>query len=390
MDFALSEEQRLIQQSAREFSDRALAPHAAAFDRGENPEGYVENLRELTRLGFHGMMVAGEWGGSEVGALAYVLAVAEIGRGCASTGSAMSINNLVTSMLNQSAGDDQKARFLHPICTGEKPFAGFCLTESGAGSNPAEMRTAARPAVQNGQSGWVLNGAKQWISNAGIAETFLVWACSGEIGSRQITCFIVEGGADGLSIGPHDEKMGQCASHTNEVVLEDCFVPDDHIVGELHEGLRLAFGSLDGGRLGIAALALGIAGAALDYATCYALEREQFGKKLAEHQGLQWMLADCHTELEAARLLLYRAAWLRDAGQPINKEASMAKLYCTEKGNEICHRALQILGGYGYMREFPLERHVRDIRLTSIYEGTSEIQRIVIARCLIEEYGQLV
>lgn len=386
MDFSFSEEQLLVQRTAREFAQGPLAANSAAADRHQGMDAYVANLRRLTELGFMSMLVDPEWGGAGADAVSYVLAVAEVGRECGSTGSAMSVNNLTASLLNQYASDEQKRRYLQPLCRGEKPIGSFCLTESGAGSNPAQMRATATPATRGNRPGWELNGTKQWITNAEIADFFVVWARSDpDPAAKGISCFLVDRDSEGLSLGPHAEKMGQRGNHTNDVTMQDCFVPEENLVGEAHRGFRYALGGLAGGRLGIAALALGIAEGALDYASRYVLEREQFGKRLVDHQGLQWMLAECHTEIEGARLLLHKAAWLHDAGQPFAKLASMAKLQCTERGNQVCYKALQMLGGYGYMREFPLERAARDIRLTSIYEGTSEIQKLIIGRCLIEE-----
>ena len=387
MDFQLSEEQLLIQQTARDFARDVLAQNAVLVDQHKGEEAYIANLASLSELGFMGMLVDDAWGGSNVGALSYVLATAEIARVCASTAVAMSINNLVSNLLNDFADDAQKERYLRPLCTGAKPNAAFCLTESGAGSNPAQMQTSATPATQDDKSGWKITGTKQWITNGSIASFYIVWARTDNSASsgKGISCFIVDRDSAGLMLGPHADKMGQRGNPTNEVIMQDCFVPDENIIGEVHQGFKYALGGLVGGRLGVSALALGIAREALDYAARYMLQREQFGKPIIHHQGLQWMLAESTTDLEAAGLLLYQAAWLKDAGLPYTKQASMAKLYCSEKGNSICYQALQMLGGYGYVKEFPLERYARDIRITSIYEGTSEIQKLIIGRCLIEE-----
>ena len=391
MNFQLNEEQQLIQQTAREFARDVLAKNVVALDDGTGSEIYQQNLQSMSELGFMTMLAEERWGGSNVGALAYVLAVTEIGRICASTAVAMSINNLVSNLLNDFASDEQKEKYLQPLCAGSKSNAAFCLTESGAGSNPGQMRSAAVPDTQQGISGWRLTGTKQWITNGAISDFYLVWARTdaNADNGKGISCFIVDRDSPGLSLGPNVAKMGQRGNPTNEVILEDCFVPASNIIGEVHQGFRYAIGGLVGGRLGIAALALGVASEALDFAAKYALEREQFGKKIIYHQGLQWQLAERYTELEAARLLLHQAAWLKDNQLPYTKQTSMAKLYCTDKGNQICYAALQMLGGYGYVQDFPLERYTRDIRITSIYEGTSEIQKLIIARELISELSQL-
>lgn len=387
MDFQLNEEQIIIQQTACDFARDKLADNAALVDDHRGEDAYVANLAALSELGFMGMLVDDKWGGSNAGAVSYVLAVAEIAGVCASTAVAMCINNLVSGLLAEFANDEQKTRYLRPLCLGEKANAAFCLTEAGAGSNPAQMRAHAKKAEVNGANGWVINGSKQWITNGGIADFYIVWArtdAAAEDG-KDIGCFIVERNSAGVDVGAHDNKMGQRGNPTNEIVMQDCFVPDANVIGQPHQGFRYALGGLVGGRLGIAALAFGVARAALDYAARYMMQREQFGKPIIHHQGLQWILAESATELEAARLLLCQAAWLKDNNLPYTKQASMAKLYCADKGNDICYKALQMLGGYGYMRAFPLERYCRDVRITSIYEGTSEIQKLIIGRCLIQE-----
>ena len=391
MDFQLSEEQQLIQQTARDFARDVLAQNIAALDKHQGAEIYSQNLAALSELGFMGMLVDDKWGGSNVGSVAYVLAVTEIGRVCPSTAVAMSINNLISSLLNDFGSEQQKQRFLQPLCSGQMANASFALTESSAGSNPAQMQSSAKACSQDGVQGWRINGTKQWITNGAIADFFVVWARTDSAagGGKGISCLIVERDNPGLSLGPNVEKMGQRGNPTNEVILQDCFVPESNIIGAVHQGFRYAIGGLVGGRLGVAALALGIASEALEFAGKYMLEREQSGKPIIHHQGLQWQLAESYTDLEAARLLLWQAAWRKDAGLPYTKQTSMAKLYCTDKGNAICYRALQMLGGYGYVTDFPMERFTRDIRITSIYEGTSEIQKLIIGRELIKELQEL-
>ena len=391
MDLQFSEEQLLIQQTARDFARDVLAHNIAALDKHEGSDVYNQNLAALSELGFMGMLVDDKWDGSNVGSVAYVLAVTEIGRVCPSTAVAMSINNLISSLLNDFGSEQQKQRFLQPLCSGQMANASFALTESAAGSNPAQMQTSAKASNRDGVQGWEVNGTKQWITNGAIADFFVVWARTDPEagGGKGISCLIVERDNPGLSLGPNVEKMGQRGNPTNEVILQDCFVPESNIIGAVHQGFRYAIGGLVGGRLGVAALALGIATEALEFAGKYMLEREQSGKAIIHHQGLQWQLAESYTELEAARLLLLQAAWRKDAGLPYTKQTSMAKLYCTDRGNAICYHALQMLGGYGYVSDFPMERFTRDIRITSIYEGTSEIQKLIIGRELVRELQEL-
>ncbi|MBQ0755793.1 MAG: acyl-CoA dehydrogenase family protein, partial [Amphritea sp.] len=281
------------------------------------------------------------------------------------------------------ASEDQKKRYLPKLCSGEYPAGGFCLTETTAGSDPSNMKTTA---VLEGDE-WVLNGAKQFITSAEYAGVFVVWAVTDKSQPRGkgISCFLVENHIPGLSVSKAEKKMGQHASATNEVLFENCRIPKDALMGELNQGFKVAVGELAGGRIGVGSIALGIGQAAMDYARDYITERQQFGKPIASFQGLQWMLADAFTDLEAARLLLMNAADKKAQGQPFSKEASMAKLFASEKANKACYTALQLMGGYGYIKEFPLERYARDVRITSIYEGTSEIQRVIIARELLRE-----
>ena len=289
---------------------------------------------------------------------------------------------MVAEVIQAQGTQAQKDYFLPKICSGEYAAGSFCLTEPGSGSDAAAMRTRA---VRDGDD-FVLNGSKLFISSAEFAGVFVVWAVTDSAAAKGkgISCFLVEAGTPGLVIGKAEEKMGQKASVTNEVSFEDCRIPASNMLGEENRGFRIAAGELAGGRIGIGSLALGIGLEALDCARVYLQERQQFGKPLAQFQGLQWQLADKYTELEAARLLLMQAAWQKDAGQNFGPAASMAKLYASEKANEACYVALQMHGGVGYTREFPLERMSRDVRITTIYEGTSEIQRLIIARHLLE------
>ncbi|GAB2519411.1 acyl-CoA dehydrogenase family protein [Microbulbifer agarilyticus] len=382
MNFELSDEQQMIQEAARQFAESELKPVAAELDHTGNRELLLEKLKQLAELGFMGINIDPDFGGTGAGTIAFALAIAEIARGCASTATTTSVTNMVAEVIQAKGTEEQKGYFLPKICSGEYPAGSFCLTEPGSGSDAAAMRTRA---VKDGDD-YVLNGSKLFISSAEFAGVFVVWAVTDSSApkGKGISCFLVEAGTPGLAIGKAEEKMGQKASVTNEVSFQDCRVPAANMLGEENRGFRIAAGELAGGRIGIGSLALGIGLEALDCARAYLQEREQFGKPLAQFQGLQWQLADKYTEMEAARLLLLQAAWQKDAGQPFGPAASMAKLYASEKANEACYVALQMHGGVGYTREYPLERMARDVRITTIYEGTSEIQRLIIARHLLE------
>jgi alkylation response protein AidB-like acyl-CoA dehydrogenase len=383
MDFELSAEQQLIQETARRFARAELDPVAARLDQEGGRDIFLANLKKLAGLGFMGLTVAEEYGGVEAGTVAFSAALTEVARACASTAVTLSVNNLVCEVIGAVGSEEQKKTYIPRICSGEYAAGSFALTETGAGSDPASMSTSAR---LDGNA-WVLNGSKMFITSAPYAGVFVVWAVTDKSApkGRGISCFLVEGGTKGLVIGKAEEKMGQHASATHEVMFQDCRIPKDALMGKLNGGLRVATGELAGGRIGIGSLALGVGLAAMDYATRYAGQRVQFNKKITEFEAIQWMIADSYTELEAARLLLMNAAARKDAGKPFAKEASMAKLFASESANRACYAAVQMLGGYGYSSEFPLERYARDVRVTSIYEGTSEIQRMIIAREILKE-----
>ena len=383
MNFSLTEEQQLIQDTARQFAENELAPNAAELDKTGNREVLLRNLKQLAELGFMGLNADADYGGSEVGPVAFSLAIRELAKGCASTAVTTSVTNMVAEVIQAVGNESQKQHYLPKICSGEYPAAGFCLTEAGAGSDPAGMKTTA---VRDGDE-YVLNGSKMFITSAEYAGVFVVWAVTDKNAKKGkgISCFLVENGTPGLIISPAEHKMGQKASATNEVRFEDCRIPATALMGNENEGFKVAVTELAGGRIGIGSLALGIAEAAMDYARQYLAEREQFGQPLINFQGLQWKLAERYTDLEAARLLLMQAASLKEQGLPFAKQASMAKLFATEKANEACYDAIQMLGGYGYISEYPVERMARDVRITTIYEGTSEVQKIVIARELLKE-----
>jgi alkylation response protein AidB-like acyl-CoA dehydrogenase len=381
----LNEEQSLIRDTAREFAAVELAPFAAALDRGEQHDVFLQNLRKLAELGFMGLNVKGAYGGTEAGAIAFSLALTEIARACASTAVTVSVSNMVCEVI-QSVGDEQqRQRYIPRICSGDYLAGAFALTESGAGSDPAAMTTTA---VRDGDD-WILNGSKIFITSAPYAGVFVAWAVtdsSAEKG-KGISCFLVEADNPGCVVGRAEEKMGQHASATNELLFQDCRVPGSSILGKLNDGFRIAVTELAGGRIGIGSLALGIGLAAHGDAVRYALERKQFNQKISDFQAIQWKIADMSTELEAARLLLMNAAFRKEQGRPYTKEASMAKLYASEVANRVCYESLQIFGGYGYTREFPAERYSRDARITTIYEGTSEIQRLIIAREVLRDFA---
>jgi alkylation response protein AidB-like acyl-CoA dehydrogenase len=381
MLFELSDEERMIQDMAGKFAKRELEPVAAELDRTKNREIFLANLRKLAELGFMGLTIGAEYGGAETTTVAFSLSMMELGRACAATTVTTSVTNMVAGVIQSVGSEAQKRQYLPKITSGEYAAAGFGLTEATAGSDPKGMCATA------GLDGdhWILNGRKLFITSGAYAGVFLVWAVTDREAppGKGISTFLVEPGFPGFAVGRDEEKMGQAASATNELIMENCRVPRENLLGRLNDGYRIALSELAGGRLGIGSMALGIGLAAMDYAKDYAKERVQFGKPIAEHQAIQWMLANRYTELEAARLLLLQAAHRKDQGRPFLKEAAMAKLQATEAANRACYDAIQILGGYGYSREFPLERLARDVRVCTIYEGTSEIQRLIIARELL-------
>ncbi|MAA96791.1 MAG: acyl-CoA dehydrogenase [Stappia sp.] len=378
MDFALSEEEYLIRDTARKLAADRIEPLAETLDRGEGREAFLSNLGLLAENGFMGLNVSPDHGGTGAGTVAFALAVEEIARACASTGVTVSVSNMVAEVIQAVGSDTQRETYLPRLTGGDYPAGAFCLTEAGAGSDPASMRTRA---VADGDS-YVLDGAKLYITSAEYAGIFVVWAVTDPDApqGKGITCFLVEAGTPGLIIGKEEKKMGQTGSATNEVLFQNCRVPASAVMGKLNDGFRIAVGELAGGRIGVASLALGIARAAMERAKAFVKERRQFGRAIADMQGIQWMIADRETELEAARLLILQAAALKDQGKPFAREASMAKLFASEAAQRATYTALQLHGGAGYVQDYPLERHARDARITTIYEGTSEIQRLIIAR----------
>ncbi|RZL09209.1 MAG: acyl-CoA dehydrogenase [Rubrivivax sp.] len=379
MDTLLTQDQRAMRDAARAFAQQELAPHAAQWDRdGHLPE---RTVRLMGELGLLGLLVPDEWGGVRTDDLAYALCIEEVAAGCASSATLMSVHNSVGCVPILRFGTDaQKQRWLPRMASGEV-IGAFCLTEPQAGSQADALRTRA---VREGDA-WVLDGAKQFVTNGARAGVALVFAVSDPAaGKKGLSAFLVPTDTAGFQVGRPEQKMGIRASDTCPIVLDHCRVPAANLLGSEGEGLKIALSNLEGGRIGIAAQAVGIARAALEAATRYASERVQFDKPIAEHQAIGHLLADMQTRLSAARLLVHHAARLRTAGVPCIAEASQAKLFASEAAEWICSKAIQVHGGYGYLQDYPVERHYRDARITQIYEGTSEIQKLVIARQLLQ------
>jgi len=374
MDFRLTDEQLQVEEMVHGLSRKEFAPRAAQVD--EESRYPAENHRMLAELGLLGMLYPASFGGSEAGPVSYAIALREVAGGCAATGVGMAVTNMTGEAIFRFGNDAQRKRYL-PMLSGGKGAGAFALTEPGAGSDAAGLSTFA---LEDGED-FVLNGSKVFITNGAHACVTIVMAVT-QRSPRRISAFLVEPGTPGFAVGKAERKMGLKGSDTVSLAFEECRVPKSAMLGSPGEGLKIALSALDGGRIGIASQAIGIARAALSVATEYARDRRQFGRAIGEFQAIQWKLADAATELDAAQLLVFRAACLKEKALPYTKEASIAKLFATEAGNRACHAAVQVLGGYGYIREYPVERHLRDIRVTMIYEGTSEIQRLVISRAL--------
>ena len=373
----LTDEQELIRDSMRAFAQERLAPFAAEWDR--NHTFPREALNELAALGALGMVVPEEWDGAGMDYMSLVLTLEEIAAGDGATSTIVSVqNSLPCGIINRFGNDAQKEAWLKPLARGEK-LGCFCLTEPHVGSDASAIRTTA---VRDGNE-WVLNGVKQFITTGKHADVAIVFAVTDKAaGKKGITCFLVPASAPGYQVGRIEEKMGQKASDTTQILFEDCRIPADSVIGKEGEGYKIALSNLEAGRIGIAAQCLGMARAALEAAVKYAQERESFGKPIFEHQAVNFRLADMATQLEAARQLVWHAASLKDAGRPCLKEASMAKLFASEMAERVCSDAIQVHGGYGYVTDFPVERIYRDVRVCQIYEGASDIQKLVIGRAL--------
>lgn len=380
MDFTFTEDQEMLRRTVREFAEHEIAPTMMEFD--EKQEFPREIMAKVGELGLLGIIFPEEYGGAGLTYIDYVIAVEEISRVDGSIGIAVAAHNsLCSNHIYECANEEQKRRYLPKLTTGEW-IGAWSLTEPTAGSDASGTRTQAR---RDGD-GWVLNGSKTFTTHGAVGDLCVVFAVTDPSkGKHGISAFAVEKGTPGYRAGKKENKMGLRASDTSEVIMEDCRVGDDQLLGKPGEGFVDAMKVLDGGRISIAALALGMARGAYDAALKYSTEREQFNKPIAAFQAIQFMLADMATEIDAASLLINRAAWLKDRGMKVNRESAMAKLYASEVGVRVCDRALQIYGGYGYVKDFPVEKFYRDVKLCTIGEGTSEIQRLVIARDLLSQ-----
>ncbi len=380
MYFQLTDEQIMIQTMVRDFAREVLLP--TAMERDRTKEFPAENLRKMAELGLMGMMVPPEYNGAGVDTVSYVLALQEVAYACASTAVVMSVqNSIVCDTIYRFGSENQKQAFLKPLAAGEV-IGAFAMTEPQAGSDPMAQSTWARADGDH----YIINGTKRFITsgkNAGV--TIITVKTDKTKRHKGISAFIMEKGTPGFSVGRTEEKMGLRASDTTDLIFEDCRIPAENLLAKKGDGFMIAMTALDSGRIGIAAQSVGVAQAALDAAVSYAREREQFGQPISKFQGLRWMLADMATEVEAARQLTFSAAAKKDRGEKYTREASMAKLFASEMVNRVAAKALQIHGGYGYTKEYPVERFYRDARVFTIYEGTSEIQRVVIANHLLED-----
>ncbi len=379
MDFDLAPEHEMIRQTVREFAEKEIRPIAAHVDKtGEFPRA---TIAKMASLGLLGMTIPQKYEGAGMDTLAYAIAVEEVARVCGSHALIMAAHNsLCAGNIYMAGTDEQKARYLPDLASGRK-IGAWALTEPASGSDAAAMKTSAKQT----SGGWVLHGAKNFCTNAPVAGTFVIMAVTDPTkGNHGISAFIVEHGNPGLQIGKVEEKLGVRGSATSQVLLTDCQVPADALLGKENEGFVNTMQVLDGGRISIGAMAVGIAQGALEASVKYARDRVQFGKPIAEHQAVQFMLADMAMRIEAARMLVLRAAWLKDQGMPFKKEAAMAKLYASEMSSFVTNKAVQIHGGYGYIADYPVERMLRDAKLTEIGEGTSEMQRLVISRELLK------
>ena len=379
MNFTLTKEQELVRQMVRDFAVNEVKPIAAEIDVTERFP--MENVKKMGELGMMGIPFSIEFGGAGGDVLSYIRAVEELSKVCATTGVILSAHtSLCASLINENGTPVQKEKYLRDLCTGNK-IGAFGLTEPGAGTDAAGQQTTA---VLDGDN-YILNGSKIFITNGGVADTFIIFAMTDKSkGTKGISAFIVEKGFQGFSIGKKEDKLGIRASSTTELIFENCIVPKENLIGREGKGFGIAMKTLDGGRIGIAAQALGIAEGALEEAIKYMKERKQFGRPISAFQGLQWMIAEMSTKIEAARFLVYKAAWLKENKQPYSVDAARAKLYAAEVAMDVTTKAVQLFGGYGYTKEYPIERMMRDAKITEIYEGTSEVQKMVISGSLLK------
>ena len=380
MELQLTEEHEMIRQAARDFAQSELLP--GVIERDEQQRFPAEQIKKLGELGFMGMMVSPEYGGGGMDTISYVLAMEELSKVDASASVVVSVNNsLVCWGLEKFGSEEQKQKYLVPLAKGEK-IGAFCLSEPEAGSDATSQRTTA---IDKGDH-YLLNGNKNWITNGNSASVYLVMAQTDvELGHKGINCLIVEKDMEGFTVGKKEDKMGIRGSDTHSLMFQDVRVPKENRLGEEGFGFKFAMKVLSGGRIGIAAQALGIASGAYELALKYSKERKAFGKEIHKHQEIAFKLADMATEVEAARMLCLKAAWLKDQGKSFDKESAMAKLYASRVANDIAREAVQVHGGYGYVKEYHVERLMRDAKITEIYEGTTEIQKIVISRMLLQE-----
>jgi len=387
----LPEEHRMIYDMCRKFADEELAPNAGKWDKNHSfPTNAIQNLAEL---GLMGINVSSDYGGSELDALAYAIAMEEISRGCASVGVIMSAHNsLYLYPIDAFGNNEQKERWITPFATCIKEDGGmnigcFGLSEPGNGSDAGAASTTAK--LSNDGKEWIINGTKAWITNAHESSSAIVFATTNkQLKHKGISCFVVPMNSEGFSIGAKEDKLGICASSTSNLIMDEVRVPKDYLIGEEGQGFKIAMQTLDGGRIGVAGQALGIASASIDCAVKYALERNAFGKPISELQSIQNKISDMVVARDSARLLTWRAAMMKDDSVNFTKEAAMAKLAASEAATMCAHQAIQVLGGMGYVREMPAERHYRDARITEIYEGTSEVQKLVIASNVFKEYNR--
>ncbi|CAI8304799.1 MAG: Acyl-CoA dehydrogenase, short-chain specific [Flavobacteriia bacterium] len=380
MELHLTEEHEMIRQAARDFAQNELLP--GVIERDEHQKFPAEEIKKLGELGFMGMMVSPEYGGGGMDTISYVLAMEELSKVDASASVVVSVNNsLVCWGIEKFGSEEQKQKYLIPLAKGEM-IGAFCLSEPEAGSDATSQRTTA---IDQGDH-YLLNGNKNWITNGNSASVYLVMAQTDvELGHKGINCLIVEKGMEGFTVGKKEDKMGIRGSDTHSLMFQDVRVPKENRLGEEGFGFKFAMKVLSGGRIGIAAQALGIASGAYELALKYSKERKAFGKEIHKHQEIAFKLADMATEVEAARMLCLKAAWLKDQGKPFDKESAMAKLYASRVANDIAREAVQVHGGYGYVKEYHVERLMRDAKITEIYEGTTEIQKLVISRLLLQE-----
>ena len=379
MNFLLSPQQQDIKERAAEFADREVAPHAAELDREDRVP--FETLEKMADAGFMGLCVPEEYGGAGMDFLSYCLLIEEISRADAGVGATLAVHTSAGTLPIVMFGtEEQKARWVTPLVRGER-IGCFALTEPETGSDASAIRTRAEQV----DGGYRISGHKQWVTNGRVAWTMILFARAPE----GVTAFVLGMDAEGISFGKHAQKMGVISATTDDVIFDNVFVPEEDRLGEEGRGLRVALGTLDAGRIGIAAQATGIAEAAFRYATQYAAGRTTFGKPIAEHQAIAFKLADMQTKIRAARLLVYEAAWMKDRGERHAESGARAKLYASQVANEVAYEAIQVLGGRGYMKDHPVERYYRDARVTEIYEGTSEIQRLVISRAIMKEQAEV-